>query len=290
MIRDTIHNTGRVIRAEDGPTEIFQILAGVLQGDTLAPLLFIIAIDYIMRKTLEGADLGFTIQPRRSRRYPAKKLSDADYADDLALLADTIDGAQVFLARLEEFAASVGLHINGSKTKYMTNCISPDHNGIRGSDGQLLEEVDDFVYLGSWIGNSEKDFKVRKAKAWSALNKMNRVWKSKMSRKMKVRLFRSTVETIFLYGSETWTITKSLGKKIDGCYSRMLRAALNIRCAADKVSNAVVFQDIPRVTEKIRTQRLRMAGHLARHNDLVGHVNYLCGNQLMARRGVVARY
>ena len=95
---------------------------------TLAPLLFIIAIDYIMRKTLEGFDLGFTIQPRRSRRYPAKKLTDADYADDLALLADTIDGAQVFLARLEEFAASVGLHINGSKTRYMTNSIDPDHS------------------------------------------------------------------------------------------------------------------------------------------------------------------
>ena len=50
----------------------------------------------------------------------------------------------------------------------------------------------------------------------------------------------------------------------------MLRAALNIRCA-DRVSNAVVFQDIPLVTEKIRSQRLRMAGHLARHDDLLGH-------------------
>ena len=68
----------------------------------------------------------------------------------------------------------------------------------------------------------------------------------------------------------------------------MLRAALNIRCA-DRVSNAVVFQDIPRVTEKIRSQRLRMAGHLARHDDLVGH-ELLIGNQLMARRGVAARY
>eukprot|EP00116_Pleurobrachia_bachei_P001743 sb/3462005/ len=148
LYQDTVAS----VITEDGPTEIFQILAGVLQGDTLAPLLFIIAIDYIMRKTLEGVDLGFTIQPRRSRRYPAKKLTDADYADDLALLADTIDGAQVFLARLEESAASVGLHINGSKTKYMTNSIDPDHSGIRASDGQLLEEVDDFVYLGQCKG------------------------------------------------------------------------------------------------------------------------------------------
>ena len=91
-----------------------------------------------------------------------------------------------------------------------------------------------------------------------------------MKRKMKVRLFRSTVETILLYGSEAWTITKSLGKRIDGCYSRMLRAALNI-WRADKVSNAEVFKEIPRITEKIRTQRLKLAGHLARHDDVVGH-------------------
>ena len=152
----------------------------------------------------------------------------------------------------------------------MTNCVGLDHSGLRSSDGVLPDEVDDFVYLGAWIGNSEKDFEIRKAKAWNALNKMNRAWKSKMKRKMKVRLFRSTVETILLYGSETWTITKSLGKRIDGCYSRMLRAALNIR-RSDKVSNAEVFQEIPRVTEKIRTQRLKLAGHLARHDDLVGH-------------------
>ena len=266
LYQDTVAS----VITEDGQTDIFQILAGVLQGDTLAPLLFIVAVDYIMRKTVEGEDFGFTIEPRRSRRYPAKKLTDADFADDLALLADTVEGAQRFLSRLEDSASAVGLHINSSKTKYMTNCVGLDHSGLRSSDGVLLDEVDDFVYLGAWIGNSEKDFEIRKAKAWNALNKMNRVWKSKMKRKMKVRLFRSTVETILLYGSETWTITKSLGKRIDGCYSRMLRAALNIR-RSDKVSNAEVFQEIPRVTEKIRTQRLKLAGHLARHDDLVGH-------------------
>ena len=50
----------------------------------------------------------------------------------------------------------------------------------------------------------------------------------------------------------------------------MLRAALNIK-RTDKVTNAEVFQEIPRITEKIRTQRLKLAGHLARHDDLVGH-------------------
>ena len=266
LYQDTVAS----VLTEDGPTELFNILAGVLQGDTLAPLLFIIAIDYIMRKTMAGEEFGFTLEPRRSRRYPAKKVSDADYADDLTLLADTIEEAQRFLGRLEESAASVGLHINNGKTKYMSTGLGSGHADIKASDGQPLEEVNDFVYLGAWIGNSEKDFEVRKAKAWGALNKMNKIWKSNMSRKTKVRLFRTTVETILLYGSEAWTVTKSLAKRLDGCYSRMLRAALNIR-RSDKIPNSEVFRDLPRISEKVRTQRLKLAGHLERHKDLVGH-------------------
>ena len=165
-------------------------------------------------------------------------------------------------------AASSGLHINSSKTKYMTTGLDPSHDSLRASDGHSLEEVDDFVYLGAWIGDSSKDFEVRKAKAWSTLNKMNKLWKSNMTRKTKVQLFRATVETILLYGSEAWAVTKSLGKRLDGCYSRMLRAALNIR-RSDKICNKEVF--LPRISEKVRTQRLKLAGHLERHDDLVGH-------------------
>ena len=45
------------ILSPDGETEFFKILAGVLQGDTLAPYLFIIVIDYIMRLTIEDKSL-----------------------------------------------------------------------------------------------------------------------------------------------------------------------------------------------------------------------------------------
>ena len=266
LYQDTVAS----VLTEDGPTELFNILAGVLQGDTLAPLLFIIAVDYIMRQATKDEDFGFTLEPRRSRRHPAKKVSDADYADDLALLTNSIEEAQRFLKRLEESAASVGLHINSDKTKYMSTGLDPDHDCLKSVDGQLLEEVQDFVYLGAWIGDSVKDFEVRKAKAWNALNKMNKIWKSGMSRRTKIRLFRATVETILLYGCEAWTVTKSLGKRLDGCYSRMLRAAQNIR-RSDKVTNAEVFRDLPRISEKVRTQRLKLAGHLERHEELLGH-------------------
>ena len=91
---------------EDGLTEAFLIIAGVMQGDTLAPYLFIIVIDYIMRKCLAGKDLGLTTTKRRSRRHKAEKITDADYADDIALITETAGQAQLFLQALEESSNS----------------------------------------------------------------------------------------------------------------------------------------------------------------------------------------
>ena len=130
--------------------------------------------------------------------------------------------------------------------------------------------MNDFVYLGAYINSSEHDFAVRKAKAWAACHQMKKIWSSNMRRDLKIRLFQATVESILLYGSETWTIPVALSKRIDGCYTRMLRMVLNINWR-DMVRNTTVYGDLPRVTEKIRDRRMRLAGHIHRHEDPVAH-------------------
>ena len=70
-------------------TDYFDIVADVLQGDTLAPYLFIICLDYVLRTSIDKIkENGFKLTKERSRRYPAKTITDADYADDIALLAN----------------------------------------------------------------------------------------------------------------------------------------------------------------------------------------------------------
>ena len=71
----------------DGDTDYFQIFSGVMQGDTLAPYLFVIVLDYAMRQATQGKEeeLGFTLRTRQSRRTPAICLTDLDFADDIAL-------------------------------------------------------------------------------------------------------------------------------------------------------------------------------------------------------------
>ena len=79
------------IRFPDGDTDYFNIVAGVLQEDTLAPYLFIICLDYVLGILIdEMKNNGFNLTKERSRRYPAQTITDADYADDIALPVNTL--------------------------------------------------------------------------------------------------------------------------------------------------------------------------------------------------------
>ena len=60
---------------------------------------------------------GFVLRKKRSRRYPAKTITDAEYADDIAILANTSAQAETLLHTLEWAAAGIGLHVNAHKTE-----------------------------------------------------------------------------------------------------------------------------------------------------------------------------
>ena len=74
---------------------------------------------------------------------------------------------------------------------------------------------------------TEKDIETRLTKAWTAINRLSIIWKSDLTDKMKRSFFQAAVTSVLLYGCTTWTLTKRFEKKIDGNYTRMLRAILN---------------------------------------------------------------
>ena len=97
------------VRSPDGDTDYFDIVAGVLQGDILAPYLFIICLDNVLRMPIDKMkDNGFKLTKERSRRYPAQTITDSDYADDIALLANTLAQAETLLHSLERAATGIG--------------------------------------------------------------------------------------------------------------------------------------------------------------------------------------
>ena len=169
-------NTKVKVRSPDGDTEYFDIVAEVLQGDTLAPYLFIIYLDYVLRTSIDKIrENGFELTKKKSKRYPAKTITDADYADDLALLANMPNQAETLLHSLERVAAGIGLLVNGHKTEYM--CYNQTGN-ITTLDGASLNLVDKFTYLGSSVSSTENDIDTRLTKAWTAINRLSIIWKS----------------------------------------------------------------------------------------------------------------
>ena len=218
-------NTKVKVRSPDGDTEYLDIVAGVLHGDTLAPYLFIICLDYVLRTSMDNIrENGFVLTKKRSRRYPAKTITDADYANDIVLLANTPNQAETQLHSLDRAAAGIGLHVNAHKTEFM--CFN-QKGDISTLDGTYLKLVDKFTYLGSSVSSTEKGINTRLTKAWTAIERLSIIWKSNRTDKMKRSFFQAAVVSILLYGCTTWTLTKWLEKKLDGNYPRMLRAILN---------------------------------------------------------------
>ena len=132
--------------------------------------------------------------------------------------------------------------------------------------GTPLKLVDKFTYLGSSVESTEKDIETRLTKAWTAINRLSTIWKSDLTDKMKRSFFQAAVTSILLYGCTTWTLTKRLEKKLDGNYTRMLRAILN-KSWQQHPTRHQLYGHLPPITKTIQVRRTRHAGHCWRSRD-----------------------
>ena len=257
-------NTKVKVRSPDGDTDYFDIVAGVLQRDTLAPYLFIICLDYVLSTSIDKIkENGFKQTEKRSRRYPAKTITDADFVDDIALLANTPAQAETLLHSLERAAAGIGLHVNAHKTEYICFNQTGDISTLNDSS---LKLVNKFTYLGSSISSTETGIDTQLTKAWTANNRLLVIWKSDITDKMKRSFFQALVVSILLYGCTTWTLTKQMEKKLDGNYTRMLRAILN-KSWRQHPTKQYLYGYLPYIRKAIKVRRTRHARNFWRSTD-----------------------
>ena len=227
---------------------------------TLVSLSFSLSLYIYIDKIREN---GFELTKKRSRRYPAKTITDVDYADDRAILANTPNQAETLLHSLERAAAGIGLYVNAHKTEYMCYNQTGDISTL---DGTPLKLVDKFTYQGSSVASTEKDIDTRLTKEWTAINRLSIIWKSDLTDKMKRSFFQAAVASILLYGCTTWTLTKRLEKKLDGNYTRMLRAILN-KSWRQHLTRHQLYGHLPPITKNIQVRRTRQGGHCWRSRD-----------------------
>jgi hypothetical protein len=254
-------------------SEKLEVETGVLQGDTLAPYLFVIVMDYILKKTRDP-NFGFLTHEEKGSRYRPrgkKVIHDLAFADDIVLLDQNIPQAQAHLSALQNAAASSGLQISQSKTEYMVVKHVSNTDVAFSLNGQPLKKVDQFKYLGSFVPDSKKDFYIRNNLAWSIFWSLLKIFKSELSFKLKYDLLRSTVFSILLYGSETWIISDKITKGLDVFQRKCFRILLGIRWdkhitndALKKEADEGYNDEIPLLSYLLKKHQKKWIGHLIR--------------------------
>ena len=123
---------------------------------------------YVLRTSIDKIrENSFELTKKKSRRYPAKTITDVDYADDIAILANTRNQAETLLHSLERAAAGIGFHVNAHKTEYMCFNLTGDISTL---DGTSMKLVNKFTYQGSSVSSTEKDIDTRLTKAWTTID------------------------------------------------------------------------------------------------------------------------
>ena len=138
--------------------------------------------------------------------------------------------------------------------------------------GEVLEEVEDFCYLGSVIagnGSCDKEIRIRLGKANATFGRLNSIWKNKgLSLLTKTRLYRALVLTTVMYGSETWPMTKTNLKKLEAAHHRWQRRILGVTWR-DKIKNEDIRKrtSMEKLEDMLKTSRLRWLGHIHRSDN-----------------------
>ena len=223
-----------------GAARSFKSRQGCAKDVQWPQMLFNVIIDYVMTKITSRLSFGL--------KFGDHIITDVDFADDLAILADSMEQLLEALRIVREDAAKVGLHINWNKTKIMAiDPSSPAVNSPVSLDSTtIIEVVKDFPYLGSVIssnGSFLPELQARLSKASSVMGRLNRhLWrKPNISRTTKLRIFNALVGSVMLYGAETWQASAATLKKIDVFHAKSLRWIEGLRWS-DFVSNLKLLQ------------------------------------------------
>ena len=139
LLRNLYAGQEATVRTGHGTTDWFQIGKGVHQGCILLPYLFNLYAEYIMRNT--GQD-----EAQAGIKIAGRNLNNLRYADDTTLTAES-EKLKSLLMKVKEESEKVGLKLNIQKTKIMASGPITSWE----IDGETVETVSDFIFLGSKI-------------------------------------------------------------------------------------------------------------------------------------------
>ncbi|CAH2097988.1 unnamed protein product [Euphydryas editha] len=212
---------------------------------------------------------------RAKRQVTSLPVMDIVYADDVCLMADSLESLQAYIDSLHQSCRKFGLVISTSKTQVLKQAPrgsigDPSNISL---EGNALVEVTDFKYLGSRLRNDNtlaSEVPARIASVAAAFGKLKtRVWNSHdIKLQTKILVYQAIVLPTLLYAAETWCCYRANIKQLDIFHLKCLRSILRIKWQ-DRVPNTEVLRRVglPGIEALIIKHQLRWSGHVVRMSE-----------------------
>ena len=162
-----------------------------------------------------------------------RNISNLSYAGNTTLMAESEEEMKSLLMKVKEESEKVGLKLNIQKTKIMASKPVT----LWQTDGETMETVRDFIFLGSKItadGDCNHEIKRRLLLGRKAITNLDSILKSRgITLPIKVHLIKAVVFPVVMYGCESWTVKKAEWRRIHAfelwCLWRLLRVPWTAR-------------------------------------------------------------
>ncbi|KAG0722631.1 Retrovirus-related Pol polyprotein from type-1 retrotransposable element R2 [Chionoecetes opilio] len=205
--------TESAVKCRGGVSSFFPVNTGVRQGCILAPSLFNTCMNWVLDKVVDQSDCGSSLGNT--------KITDLVFADDAVIFAESLEVLVIALEALHEEATPLGLEVSWLKTKVQVfgGLLDETVQSVHAS-GEDIEILESFTYLGSAVhndGGSRQEVLLRIGIAHGVMDSLSGSIRGclYLCRRTKIRIFKSLVIPILLYGCETWTLNSDLKRRID---------------------------------------------------------------------------
>lgn len=258
ILKHIYSNSTSKIRLETRGDEI-KIERGVRQGDPLSPKLFIAVLENIFQK-LNWVNKGLLVN--------GKYLNHLRFADDIAIIAETPKDIEEMMRTLAHESSKIGLEMNLTKTKIMTNSQERPIT----VKGNSIEYTQKYLYLGKQVSfnksNNEEEITRRINVTWKKFWSQKEILKGDYGLHLKKTVFDTCLLPCLLYACQTWVFTNKVKLKIKCTQTAMERSMLKIR-KRHKVKNEIIRKKtkITDALEHALTLKWKWAGHISRYTD-----------------------
>jgi hypothetical protein len=266
LIRQLYLNQRVVVRVNGVNSKPGLLGRGVRQGCPLSPLLFNVYIQELITEALENVEEGVKVG--------GHLVNAVRFADDQAMVASTNAGLQKIMDSLNRVSGKYGMKINIKKTKVLRISRKEGKPMTVNINGNKLEQVTQFCYLGSIITEDcrcHAEIKKRIAMGKEAFNKRGELMRGKLKLELKKRMVKSLIWSVVLYGAETWTLAKEDIKRLEAFEIWIWRRILKIRWTEHK-SNEEVLEEVQEkrtLMNTVRRMQTNWIGHVLRGNSLL---------------------